>query len=143
MRVLLVQFVKSRECGEHAAARMLEPYLEIALGGTGFLREDDPDSLQQAAEKARQTLQLARASLAGGAYQLVILDEVLFAVSKGLLRSDEVRAALQEKHPQVHVILTGRGCAEEFADMADTITEMKNLKHAMEAGVKATRGIEF
>jgi len=143
MKTLVVQFVKRRLCGEHAAAKMLSGLVEIRPAGTGFLIEDDAGTLEEAGQAARQALGQSRHALAEGAYDLVVLDEVLFAVSRGLVNAGAVRAALEGKDRRVHVILTGRGPYEPFADIADTVTRMDCVKHAYDAGRPATEGIEF
>ncbi len=74
---------------------------------------------------------------------MVVLDEALYALRLGLLEPDAVRDAVAGRAEGVHVILTGNGPYEELADLADTITEMRNVRHAHGAGVPPTAGIEF
>ena len=143
LKVLVVQFIKCRECGEHLAAKRLEGLLEIRPSGTGFLREEDAAAMKEATAKAHQALRDAAEALAAGEHGLVILDEVLPAIRHGLLETDAVRAAVQARAPGVHVILTGDGPNEAFADMADTITKMQFIKHPYKPGQPPTRGIEF
>jgi cob(I)alamin adenosyltransferase len=143
MKTLVVQFVKRRLCGEHAAARMLGGLVEIRPAGTGFLHEDDAEAMEEARGAAQKALEQSRQALTGGTYDIVVLDEVLFAVSRGLVDAGAVRAAVEKRDRRVHVILTGRGAYEPFADMADTITPMDCVKHAYDAGRPGTEGIEF
>jgi cob(I)alamin adenosyltransferase len=142
-KVLVVQFVKSHECGEHVAARELAPLVEIRRMGEGFLPEDEGRAMDAARAAAGGALEEARTALAGGEYGLVVLDEVLYAVRRGLVEPQAVREAVQGRHPDAHVILTGRGPWEAFADLADTITRMESVRHAHDAGTEATPGIEF
>ena len=143
MKVLVIQFVKNRRCGEHEAAERLAPELEIKLMGTGFLEPDDPEAMQQACQGAREALREAREALQAGEYDLVILDEVLFAISSGLLSDDEVLEAIRSRKAGVHIALTGHSVPSDLAEVADTITEFKSVKHAFQTGTKATRGVEF
>jgi cob(I)alamin adenosyltransferase len=143
MRVLFVQFVKARRCGEHAAAEMLGGALEMRLAGSGFLDETDPSSVARARTDAQAALAQAAEDMRGGRCGLVVLDEVLFAVAKGLVGADAVREAVERRRPDLHVILTGRGGPGPFEDLADTITDMQCTKHAFERGGDAAKGVEF
>jgi len=142
MRVLVVQFVKERETGEHVAARRLAPELEIRPTGTGFLQQDAA-SRGRAARAAQDALRNVADELAAGEYNLVVLDEILFAAAEELVEPGAVAAAVRARAPGVHVILTGRGGAGELGELADTVTRMDCVKHAFEQGIDATEGIEL
>lgn len=143
MRALVIQFVKHQPCGEHAAAERLGGDLEVRLCGTGMLQEDDPRAMREAAEAAQRGLDDAREALASGDYGLVVLDEVLIAVGRGLLDAEAVRSVVAERAPNAHVVLTGNAPYEPFADLADTITLMESVRHPYRQGRRATPGIEF
>ncbi len=142
MRVLVVQFIKERETGEHLAARRLAPDLEVRRAGTGFL-DGGVVPHRRAAGAARDALERAAADMASGRYGLVVLDEVLFAAAQGLVDRAEVAAAVKGRAPDVHVMLTGRGEPAELEELADTVTRMECVRHAFGLGRGATKGIEY
>lgn len=142
LKVLVVQFAKGRRCGETISAEKLGGAMEVRQAGI----EEFPGSVRELAEvvrRAQEALRRAAADMASGAYGLVVLDEAVYAVGQGLLDADQVRAAVEGRAAGVHVILTGRGPYEQFADLADTITRMECVKHAYQQGAAATEGIEF
>ncbi len=141
MRVLIVQFVKRRPAGEHVALDRLDADVQIRLCGTGFVDVDAPGP--EAARAAQRGLDEAATELATGGWHMVVLDEVLYAVRIGLLEPDAVRQAVASRGEGVHVILTGNGPYGGLADLADTVTEMRKVRHAYDEGVPATPGIEF
>jgi cob(I)alamin adenosyltransferase len=143
MGVRIVQFVKSdSSTGEIAALRRL-PGVEIVQCGRGFLPRAPGADTSPHREAAMRALTLAREGLASGRYGLVILDEVLIAVSAGLLDTSGVAAALSESAPGVCAVLTGRNAPAELIEMADTVTEMRCLKHGYQMGIAAQQGVEF
>ena len=82
-------------------------------------------------------------AIESGEWDVVVLDEILYAIGYGMLETEVVAAALQERPKMVHVILTGRGAPSLLVDQADTVTEMREVKHAYQRGILAQRGIEF
>ncbi len=81
-------------------------------------------------------------ALISGAYDLLVLDEVTYPIRYGWVPLEEVLEALKNRPPHVHVVLTGRGPPEALLELADTVTEMRKVKHAFDQGVPAQRGIE-
>ncbi len=142
LRVLVVQFAKGRRCGEVLAVEKLGDAIEVRLAGTQRFPESE-DERETVHHLAREALAQAAQEMASGAYGLVVLDEAVYAVGQGLLDAEAVRAAVAGRAPGVHVILTGRGPWEQFADLADTVTRMECVKHAYRQGTPATEGIEF
>ncbi|MGE5154092.1 MAG: cob(I)yrinic acid a,c-diamide adenosyltransferase [Bdellovibrio bacteriovorus] len=141
MRVAVVQFIKgSFATGEEAFFRR-QPGLEYHVMGEGFTWET------QDAERDRRAA-LAAWDLAAGLLlnpeiQLVVLDELNIALKLGLVPLDGVLAALQARPAHQHVVITGRGAPKELIEIADTVTEMRPLKHAFDAGIQAQKGIEL
>jgi cob(I)alamin adenosyltransferase len=138
--VKIYQFMKvpSARFGEH---RMFEQIgLPVEGLGDGFSWKSK--DLEHSAQLARDGWQKARAAIVSGEYFLVVLDEITYPLIYGWLPLDEVLQTLRERPPSVHVVLTGRSCPQELIDLADTVTEMKMIKHAFQAGIPAQRGIE-
>jgi len=144
-KVAVIQFIKGTMCtGEEETAKQLTPYIEWTTTGHGFTmgpwNRATPEEHHHAAQEA---LALAKTKVSSGEYRLVILDEVLGAVKAKLITNEQILALIQEKHPKVHLVLTGRGAAPEVVEAADLVTEMRMVKHAYENGVVAQKGVEF
>jgi cob(I)alamin adenosyltransferase len=140
-RVCVIQFIKSDKwkVGEEAVARRLG--VDWLQGGDGFTWES-PD-LDQSAGRARAAWQLAARAIAGGDYQLVVLDEITYPINYGWIDGEAVIAAIRDRPSQVNVVATGRDAPPALVELADTVTEMVKVKHAYERGVRARRGIDF
>ena len=167
MRVLFLQFLKgSWHYGELDAAEALNAALSPALGaaitpdpnppaapplqnfvikqlGRGFVKvggaETDPEDIRMVEAAWAESA----AAILSGDWDLVILDEINYAISYGMLDPAKVVESLKRKPEVVHVILTGRNAHPTIVEAADTVTEMRQIKHAYEKGVMAQRGIEY
>ena len=138
--VRIFQFMKvpSARFGEHRAFAALGVPVEGLGDGFSWKSRD----LERSAALARQGWARAEAAIRGGDHFLVVLDELTYPLRYGWIALDAVLAALRERPPQVHVVLTGRGAPAELIAAADTVTEMALVKHHHRAGVPAQRGIE-
>ncbi|UCD51564.1 MAG: cob(I)yrinic acid a,c-diamide adenosyltransferase, partial [Phycisphaerales bacterium] len=76
-------------------------------------------------------------------YDVLILDEIVFCVSKGLAELADVKKLIEQRYPTIEIVLTGRGATAKMMELADLVTEMKNVKHPFDAGQPARRGIEY
>ncbi len=142
LRVLMLQFIKSgRDYGELRSARHV-PGLEIVPMGRGFVKTN-PHPRAEDRALARATYEAAREKLRSGLYDMVILDEINYAVQFGLLDVEEVLDLLRARPPHVHLVLTGRNARPEVIEAADLVTEMREVKHPFRKGIKAQPGIEF
>ncbi len=141
MRVGVVQFIKSAQStGEEAFFRRF-PEVEYHVMGEGFTWEtQDRERDMRAAQRAWET---ACRMLQDPELQLVVLDELNLVLKYGYLELEEVLGDLNTRPPMQHVIVTGRSARAELIEAADTVTEMRVVKHAFEAGVKAQQGIEL
>ena len=74
---------------------------------------------------------------------VIILDEIVYCVSEGLAKLEDIKRVIERKDAKVELVLTGRGASEELMELADLVTEMRKVKHPFDNGVKARRGIEF
>ncbi|CAO0823413.1 Corrinoid adenosyltransferase [Desulfarculales bacterium] len=140
LKVCLFQFMKGGlPTGESALLDRMGIVQHRLGAGFSWTKE----SWDEDRALAAQGWELARKAILDGAYDLMVLDEINYVISYGLLPAEEVAAVIKQRPPAVHVILTGRGLAQPIAEVADTITEMVPLKHAFDSGIKATKGIEF
>jgi cob(I)alamin adenosyltransferase len=141
MRVAVVQFIKGKwKTGERVFAEGLAG-LEFHVMGLGFTW--DSDDLSRDAAAAASAWNVACAFIASGERDVVVLDEITYALHYGFIRLDDVLAALRTRPPHVHVVITGRNAPEPLVDAADLVTEMKPIKHPYERGVPAQIGIDF
>jgi cob(I)alamin adenosyltransferase len=141
-RVGVVQFLKSGRwhVGEEAVCRDRLGVDWFAIG-EGFTWESADLSEDEAVAQAAWAH--ARALLAAGEHRLVVLDEVTYPVNWGWVDLDEVVATLRDRPEHVNVVVTGRDAPEAVIDVADTVTEMRKVKHAYDTGVRAKKGIDY
>jgi len=139
--VAVVQFIKGGKwkTGERKLADQLG--IEWHTLGDGFTWEST--DLDETAAKGRHAWSVAAGKLASGEHQLLILDELTYAVKYGWVNAAEVADAVRGRSPKVNVDMTGRDAAPELIEVADTVTEMVKVKHAYERGIKAIKGIEY
>ncbi|MDO4593380.1 MAG: cob(I)yrinic acid a,c-diamide adenosyltransferase [Comamonadaceae bacterium] len=138
--VKIYQFMKvpSARFGEHRLFEQIGVPIEGLGDGFSWKSQD----LERSAQLAREGWEKAKASILGGAHFLVVLDEITYPLIYGWLPLQDVLDTLQARPKDVHVCLTGRRCPAEIVEIADTVTEMRMVKHAFQAGVPAQRGIE-
>jgi len=145
MQVLVIQFIKSDwRYGELMAIERLAPQLELRRHGAGFTwGAKDEDGRERHRRAAAEALALAREAVAAGQHDIIILDEICTAVLAGLLAPQDVLALLALRPPTMHLALTGRGAPDVLIERADMVTEMREVKHHFQQGVKAQKGVEF
>lgn len=145
-RVGLVQFIKGTwKTGEQAAVKRF-PEIEHVVSGDGFTwntqdRERDVQSARAGWDTAKRMIE--RGDADGKPYDVVILDELNIAISYGYLPLEEIVGVLTNKPLELSIVVTGRDAKPELIAIADTVTEMRLVKHAYDAGIKARRGVEF
>ncbi len=142
-RVAIIQFIKGAwEPAEKAVLQHWQDQLEFHAMGEGFTWEtQDRD---RDIQKAQEAWAKALTYISNPAYKLVLLDEVNVAMKLGYLQAEDILVGLEQKSPNSHIILTGRGAPPALIERADLVTEMTLIKHPFrEQGVKAQPGIEY
>lgn len=138
--VAAVQFIKG-EWPNGERNLLAQHGVEFQVMATGFTWETQNRASDTAA--CQQVWQHARRMLQDASLDLVILDEITYMVSLDYLELDELVTALQQRPPQQSVIITGRGCHRTLLELADTVSEMRPVKHAFDAGIQAQQGIDW
>jgi len=144
MKVLIIQFIKGGwKYGELKAAEKLGPGFEMRQMGEGFIKDAAGEGLEAHRAAAQKALAEARQAVREPGYDLVILDEINYALHYRLVELADVLEMIRSKPPGLHLVLTGRNAAPEVVELADLVTEMKEIKHPYSSGVKAQKGIEY
>jgi cob(I)alamin adenosyltransferase len=147
-KVLIYQFLKppSLDIGERfalqlGAVRIRIEALDMNWDMAKSLEEEQTVAEVQAA--IREVLEKLATTAEKRFYDVLILDEIIFCLSKNLANIEDIRRIVDKRAPGVEIVMTGRGASEELMDMADLVTEMKNIKHPFDTGQPARRGIEY
>ena len=147
-KILFYQFLKpsSLELSERKALAVLSDSITIrSLDVEWDMQKSFKDAETVAAVKQAisQTLKEIAITAKNGSYDCIIIDEIIFCISKGLAKFDDIKKIIAEKDDHVEIVMTGRGATDELVELADLVTEMKNIKHPFTKGTCARRGIEF
>ena len=141
-RVAIVQFIKGQwKTGEAAMAKTLADRMDFFVMGDGFTW--DTKNYEQDVASARRAWAKCLELLADDRYQLVIFDELSYVIKYNFLSVDEVLEGLKRKPPRTHVVITGRDAPPALLEAADLVTEMREIKHPYQAGMKAQPGIDY
>lgn len=144
MKVLMIQFIKgSWHYGELDAVKAFGENFQIRPMGRGFVKvgAEKPDAedirlVQEAWKAAVEAMHSDR-------YDMIILDEINYAVHYGMITLDQVLNDLAARPEQLHVICTGRNAQDRLIEAADLVSEIREIKHPFEKGILAQRGIEY
>ena len=144
-KVCMVQFVKgSWHYGELDSAKRLAPEFELVTAGKGFVGIlDDKSPREEHVKAANDTLAISKEKIMSGKFDVVILDEINYAVQLELLKIDDVIDLIKSKPSELDLVLTGNHATKEVIEIADLVTEMKEIKHPFKSGKKAKKGIDF
>jgi cob(I)alamin adenosyltransferase len=140
-RVAVVQFLKSGDwhTGEEKMGRKLG--VEWFAIGEGFTW--DSDDLTQDEAVAREAWRQAKELIQAGEHRLVVLDEITYPMNWGWIATEDVVATIRDRPSKVSIVATGRDAPDALVDIADTVTEMRSVKHAYERGIAAKKGIDY
>jgi cob(I)alamin adenosyltransferase len=144
-KVLILQFIKgSWHYGELDGLKRLAPEVELVQGGEGFVGIiDDTKERSEHEQAARHALAIAEEKLAADTYDLAILDEINYAVNLDLIALEDVKRLIANRPRRLDLVLTGNHAHPDIVAMADLVTEMKEIKHPFQKGLKAKKGIDF
>lgn len=144
LKVLVLQFIKgSWKYGELEAAKRMGGDFVIRQLGEGFVRNAKEEAIAGHKDVAQEALADAKKEIMSGKWDMVILDEINYAIKYGLIPLEAAMDLLEAKPQSLHLVLTGREARQEIIDKADLVTEMKAIKHPLKQGIKAQKGIEF
>jgi cob(I)alamin adenosyltransferase len=142
MHVAVIQFIKgSFSTGEETFFKRFPDEVEYHVMGEGFTWETQNKT--QDIASAAKAWEKSLTYLSDERFDIVLLDELNIAIKLGHLSVDDVIAALGNRPKMQHVIITGRGASQKLIEVADTVTEMRDIKHAYRAGIKAQKGVEL
>ena len=144
-KICMIQFIKgSWHYGEMESSKRLEPEFEMVAIGKGFVGIIDDKSPKEDHQKiAKEAIRISNEKIQSGKYDIVILDEVNYAVNLNLISLDDVLNLIKSKPENMDLVLTGNYAKEEVIEVADLVTEMKEIKHPFQKGIKAKEGIDF
>ncbi len=147
-KVLIYQFLKppSLDIGERfalqlGAVRIRVEALDVPWDMSKSL--DDEKAVNEMQAAISEVLERIAQTAEKRFYDCVILDEIVFCLSKGLAKLEDIKNIIDKRDPAVEIVLTGRGATKELMALADLVTEMKKIKHPFDKGISARRGIEF
>ena len=140
-KVAVIQFLKSGDwsVGEEKMGRQIG--IDWWALGDGFTW--DSEDMEESEAIAREAWATAKELIESGDYDVVVLDEVTYPINWGWVELDDVVSVIEGRPEKVNVILTGRDAPDALVDIADTVTEMRKIKHAYDRGVMARRGIDY
>ena len=144
-KICMIQFIKgSWHYGEMDSSRRLEPEFEMIAAGKGFVGIIDDKSPKRVHRTvAQEAVKLSRQKILSGSYDVVILDEINYAVNLGLVDTSDVLDLLKSRPEGTDIVLTGNHARDEIIRAADLVTEMREVKHPFQHGIKARKGIDF
>jgi cob(I)alamin adenosyltransferase len=144
-KVCMIQFIKgSWHYGEMTSSKKLEPEFEMIAIGKGFVGIiDDKNPKEDHKEIAKEAIKISNEKIQSGNYDIIILDEINYAVNLDLISVKDVLNLIKSKPQKIDLVLTGNYAKNEVIEIADLVTEMREIKHPFQRGIKAKKGIDF
>ncbi|MDQ5863983.1 MAG: cob(I)yrinic acid a,c-diamide adenosyltransferase [Thermoproteota archaeon] len=144
-KVGMIQFIKGEwYYGELTSSKRLEPEFELIAAGRGFVGIiDDDHPIQDHQKAAKDAIEVAKQKIASGNYDIMILDEINYAAKLNLVSQQDILDIIAAKPEKTSLVLTGNYVPEAIMAAADLVTEMREIKHPYQRGIKAKKGIDF
>lgn len=144
-KVGMIQFIKGEwYYGELTSSKRLEPEFELIAAGRGFVGIiDDDHPIEEHEKAAKDAIEVAKQKIASGDYDIMILDEINYAVKLNLISQKDILDVIAAKPEKTSLVLTGNYVPEAVIDAADLVTEMREIKHPYQRGIKAKKGVDF
>ncbi|GIU70726.1 MAG: cob(I)alamin adenosyltransferase [Candidatus Nitrosocaldaceae archaeon] len=144
-KVCMIQFIKgSWKYGEMKSYERLKPEFEMIIAGKGFVGIiDDDKPIDEHKLAAMNALKISIEKVSSGNYDIVILDEINYAIKLGLIEEDDVISMINNRAKNTSIVLTGNYASSKLIEIADLVTEMKEIKHPYKKGIKAIKGIDY
>ena len=144
-KVGMIQFIKGEwYYGELTSSKRLEPEFEMIAAGRGFVGIiDDDHPIQDHQKAAKEAITLAKEKITSGTYDVMILDEVNYAAKLKLISDQDILDIIAVRPEKTSLVLTGNYVPESVIAAADLVTEMREIKHPYQKGIKAKKGIDF
>jgi cob(I)alamin adenosyltransferase len=144
-KVGMIQFIKGEwYYGELTSSRRLEPEFELIAAGRGFVGIiDDDHPIEDHQKAAKDAIEVAKQKIASGNYDVMILDEINYAAKLNLISQQDILDVIASRPEKTSLVLTGNYVPEAIMAAADLVTEMREIKHPFQRGMKAKKGIDF
>ena len=144
-KVGMIQFIKGEwYYGELTSSKRLEPEFELIAAGRGFVGIiDDDHPIEDHEKAAKDAIEIAKQKIASGDYDIMILDEINYAVKLNLISQEDILDVIAAKPEKTSLVLTGNYVPKAVMDAADLVTEMREIKHPYQRGIKAKKGVDF
>ena len=143
-KTLIIQFIKSfKSYGESKFVKKFDCGIEIKTMGKGYVKiKGDRFPIEEHRKAARKAFEFAKSQISSKKYDVIVLDEINIVLDKKLIPIGAVTDLIKQKPPDLHLILTGRGAPKKLIQLADLVSEVKEIKHPFKKGIPAQKGIE-